>query len=58
MEMRSKTTKREHEDHFKKREGRVDRPTEKEGNCSLGSNLIREQFAPTMRLRKSEGGWK
>ena len=36
--------KGKHGDRFKKREGRVDQPTEKEGNGSFGSNPVREHI--------------
>ena len=45
----------EHIDCFEKKEGETDRPIEKEGNHSLGSNPNPEQLVPTVGPREFEG---
>jgi len=55
MRTRSKGVEGECGDHFEKKGGEVYRLTEKENNLSLGSNPVREQFAPTVGPKEFEG---
>jgi len=52
---RSGGVREEHIDCFEKKEGETDRPIEKEGNHSLGSNPNPEQLVPTVGPREFEG---